>query len=395
MKKITLFFLISFLSITVYAQPVNDDCSGAIELTVDETGACNNIVLSFDGSESDSGVAEPSCGTYSGKDLWYKFVMPNDGAVRIKTSFETGSPIDDVVIAAYSGTCGGTLTEVGCDDDGNPDPFPNQYFAQLDIIEAAASTVYLRIWDYADVGAGSIQICLYKIDAPLVASNDECSSAEILALTGDCSAPLLKTFNQATASSNPDPTCATNEGGDVWFEIQVDNDQAYNLTIETSEDSGSNVIDTGIAVYSGTCGALTEIACDDDSGQNLFSKVDLTSLQGVTLYVRVYPVQLGHTGTFYVCATKSATLGLSDQMLNAFTMFPNPARDVVNLKFTQSSGSKVAIAIYNLQGKLVQAASKTSGNQNVSFPVSHLATGLYFVKLNDGTNEVTKKLMVR
>ena len=53
---------------------------------------CSNQIFSFDGTEGDSGIGDPSCGLpYSGKDLWYKFIMPSDGsAIRIKASANTG-----------------------------------------------------------------------------------------------------------------------------------------------------------------------------------------------------------------------------------------------------------------------------------------------------------------
>lgn len=395
MKKITFIIILILSSFDAFAQPANDDCTGAIDLTSNIGVTCSNTTFSFNGNENNSGIDAPSCGSYSGKDLWYKFTMPNDSAVRIKASAEVN--IDDLALSVYSGTCGGTLTEIACDDDSNPDPFPDSLFPQVDISESGGSILYIRVWDLNDFGAGSsFNLCLYKVDPPLVALNDECSTAETLTLSNDCSTQVLKTFNQATASPDDDPSCANNEEADVWFEIQVDNDQEYDISIETTEDSGSNVTDTGIAVYSGSCGSLTEIACDDDGGTNLFSKINLSALQGTTLFVRVFPVAtLGQTGTFNICATKTPTLGLEDKSINHFTMYPNPAKEVVNLKFNQLSSHSIKVNIYNIQGKLVHHVSKTLNNQAVQLDISSLSTGMYFLKVNDGVNESTKKLMVK
>jgi len=85
MKKIT-FIILVLLSINLHAQPVNNLPCNATELTVDLDGICTNDTFIFDGTETDSNIGTPNCATYSGYDLWYKFVMPNDGSVRIKTS---------------------------------------------------------------------------------------------------------------------------------------------------------------------------------------------------------------------------------------------------------------------------------------------------------------------
>jgi len=392
MKKIT-FILLVLLSVDLYAQPINDLPCGAIELTVDLNGNCSNDIFAFNGTETDSNIGTPSCVASSGYDLWYKFTMPNDGAVRIKTS--SSNLIDDLALEVFSGADCNNLVPIGCDDDGNPDPYPNDLFAQIDVVEAAGSIVYFRVWDKEDLGEGSFKICLFKIPTPLIATNDECSSAETLELTSDCSAPVLSTNFQATPSPEMSPSCATNEGNDVWYVITIANDKFYDVSIETSEDPGSALNDTGIAVYSGTCGALTEVSCDDDGGTDLFSKVDLSGIKGQTLYVRIYPVQAGQIGTFYVCATATETLGIKDVKDTDFAMYPNPAKDIVNLKFKQPQNNSITVKAYNIQGKLVLSSNLQLLNNSSELDVSELTTGLYFLKIMDGERSITKKLIIK
>ncbi len=391
MKKIT-FIILVLLSINLHAQPVNNLPCNATELTVDLDGICTNDTFIFDGTETDSNIGTPNCATYSGYDLWYKFVMPNDGSVRIKTS--SNNIIDDLALEVFSGSDCNNLVSIGCDDDGNPDPYPDDLFSQIDVVETAGSVIYFRVWDKDDLGEGSFNICLYKIPTPIIANNDECSTAETLNLTNDCTSPVLTTNFQATPSSEINPSCATNEGGDVWYVINVSNDKFYDIAIETSEDSGSSVLDTAIAVYTGSCGVLTEIGCDDDGGNNLFSKIDLNGMKGETLYVRVYPVQAGQTGTFYICATATETLGIENNTEPEFAMYPNPAKDIVNLKFNQSFSNLINIDTYNIQGKLVLSSKLQLKNNSSKLDVSKLTSGLYLLKIVDGERSITKKLFI-
>lgn len=97
--------------------PANDDCEGAIALTVD-AAFCNGTVtngvnLGATPSEDDLG----DCFDTAETDIWFSFTVPqNVATVDISTDF-TGGTVEDTVIALYSGSCG-DFTEVDCDDDG-------------------------------------------------------------------------------------------------------------------------------------------------------------------------------------------------------------------------------------------------------------------------------------
>ena len=81
-----------------------------------------------------------------------------------------------------------------------------------------------------------------------------------------------------------------------------------------------------------------------------------------------------------------------------FDIYPNPARNVVNVKLSGTSIDSDVI-IYDFTGKLVQR-TKIS-NENLSpvtttqIDISMLQSGVYFVKLIDKDRDITKKLIVR
>jgi hypothetical protein len=91
----------------------------------------------------------------------------------------------------------------------------------------------------------------------------------------------LSTLEATTASD--DPECAGN-GHTVWYRFTP----ASNQTV-TANTFGSNY-DTTLSVYTGTRGALSRIACNDDAS-GLQSRVQFSALAGQTYYLMV--------GSFY------------------------------------------------------------------------------------------------
>ena len=61
--------------------------------------------------------------------------------------------------------------------------------------------------------------------------------------------------------------------------------------------------DSGMAIYSGACGSLTLLDCDDDSSSNgLMSYLTRTGLTpGTTIYIRVWGYGNFNNGTFGIC----------------------------------------------------------------------------------------------
>ncbi|WP_242158239.1 T9SS type A sorting domain-containing protein [Aestuariivivens sediminis] len=392
MKKITLFFLLTILYATgVYAQPANDDCSGAFDI-LNITGSCSTSEILVDlNNTATSSAGDPGC-NFTGGDLWYKLVMPASGGVRVETSSGT---LDDNGMAIYTGTCG-ALDFYGCNDDAylNGDDL----MAAFEVVHPASETIYIRLWGYGGA-TGTFNICAVEFTPPPAATNDICADATEIIPDVSCSDVKLGS-NNATDSGVAAPGCPEPDsygGRDVWYKFVVPN--TGNFNVETSEDDGS-ITDTMMSIYSGSCAGLTELSCDDDNGVGAFSLIQATDISGnysigETLYVRVWSFANLELGTFNICVAELPALGIEDAFEYSFKMYPNPARDMVYFKFNSLSSANVDIAIYNLQGKLVKGMSRTPYNQNTELNISHLNTGMYFVKLNDGTNEVTKKLFVQ
>lgn len=83
------------------------------------------------------------------------------------------------------------------------------------------------------------------------------------------------------------------------------------------------------------------------------------------------------------------TLGVSDLNANVSSVYPNPVVDSFQVNLSSKfNANQVSVTVTDLSGKTV----KTFGNQT-SYNVSELPKGVYIVKITDGKNVETKKLI--
>lgn len=228
-------------------------------------------------------------------------------------------------------------------------------------------------------------------------SNDMCADATSLTPALDFASGALggQTQLYATGSGElPVPTCSsydpvdpTGFGGDVWYSVVVPADG--NIIIETQADPSDAGGDSGMSVYSGVCGALTQVDCDDDDGVGNFSLITIAdpSLANQTLYIRVFEYG-GNAQLNFQIAAWSGTLSIGEvNSENAFSYFPNPVKNELTLK-AQSNIQNVII--YNMLGQEVLRTSPNTLESDVQ--MNELQSGAYFVKVT--INNVTETIRV-
>ncbi|MBU6119989.1 beta strand repeat-containing protein [Hymenobacter siberiensis] len=139
---------------------------------------------------------------------------------------------------------------------------------------------------------------------PVAPLNDECAGALNVPIQfGTCITQTTADNTAATTSAGaPTPSCSTTLNRDVWFKVTVP--VSGSVTVKTvAPTAGSNITDTVINLYAGTCGNLTEIGCNDDTN-GLYSQVALTGrTPGEVLYIRAWAYSSTNAGQIAVCAT--------------------------------------------------------------------------------------------
>ena len=86
----------------------------------------------------------------------------------------------------------------------------------------------------------------------------------------------------------------------------------------------------------------------------------------------------------------SGSLDVENPMQEVFLVYPNPSSlGYINIK-TQSKGA-ISIVIFNVLGEIVLQPMTTTS----SVDISSLNTGVYILKIEQGENSITKKLVVQ
>lgn len=109
-----------------------------------------------------------------------------------------------------------------------------------------------------------------------------------------------------------------------------------------------------------------------------------------TIFTRVVNLILDFTVQF---------VGVNEQAANfgSLNIYPNPAKDQINLNVNMVSGENVSFQITNSLGQvvLVENRSLVNGNNNVQLNTSKLTSGVYFVTIASETSKVTSKIVIQ
>ncbi len=168
-------------------------------------------------------------------------------------------------------------------------------------------------------------------------TNTPCNSGVLqapnIAVGSSCSYTNGTTVGAAintNAANGGTPTCGS-MGEDVWYSFTAPASGA--ISIQTQEGSISDGV---MAVYSGSCGAWTEVACDDDGGLNSMPQLDLTGLTPGNTYLIRFWDYAGGTGTFSLCVTETV---VSPPPTNVTCLQMNPICTNSGLNFPAQSGN--------------------------------------------------------
>ena len=274
--------------------PVNDDCVNAIKLTVNTLCSYSNYT-NADATDS-TGVPAPGCAGYSGGDVWFSTVVPANGILLIDT---LPGVLSDGGMAIYSGICE-AMTLIECDDDDS-DNGAMPYIQRSGL--TPGSTVYIRVWEYGNNNNGSFGICVTTPPPPI--NDNPCSSIELNVNTA-CAYQTFTNIGATATGGVTAPGCGGYLGGDVWFNFVV----PANGIVRIDSNTGY-ITDGGMAVYSGSCGALTLVQCDNDSSVNgVMPYIALSGLTpGTMLYIRFWEFGNDSNGTFNICISTPCTPG--------------------------------------------------------------------------------------
>ncbi|MGV3460489.1 MAG: S8 family serine peptidase [Flavobacterium sp.] len=119
-----------------------------------------------------------------------------------------------------------------------------------------------------------------------------------------------------------------------------------------------------------------------------------------------YVVTISHKGTTLSnpsgVASQAYSLivtGISGEVLGndiaeekLFSIWPNPANDMVNITLSDAVAANASVVLYDVQGRYVQSSKLIS--QETTIDISGLASGVYFANITNGNAKSMKKVII-
>jgi len=209
-------------------------------------------------------AGDPSLPCISGQgynSVWYSFTPAVSESVLVST---TGSTYD-TVLAVWTGSPGSFVNQ-GCNDNFSGT------LSQVQFDAGAGTTYFIEAASPSAAVSGTLILSVFQ------PAQDDFNGAKTL------SRPSAVTVNTASAGvSNDDPAapaCGLAPGSNsVWYKFTPSTSGLVSL------DSFSSTYDTYLAVWSGSRGALSLVACNDDNSGGQQSHLEVSLAGGTTYFV--------------------------------------------------------------------------------------------------------------
>jgi PKD repeat protein len=299
---------------------------------------------------------------------------------------------------------------------------------------------------------GTYYVCLYLSDSlnVLVCSSTFCDSVVV---TGyPCNVAITATVTNATCSNCTDGSITTSETGGTspytyaWTPNVSTNSSATGLlpgyyTVCVTDSNGCSACATAIvsdSTNNNTCQA-NFLLYPDSTQAHTYWTYNLSVGPGQLTYLWSWGDQTysytqypSHTyasaGVYTICLTISDTAagcnntycvtdslartmnsmiyvnvipqtsGIKQtEVLNSWSVYPNPVGDNMTIDYSLSSSSNIIINLYDVLGNKVRqidANKQTIGAHTLSVNTSSLVEGIYLLQMNTGTKVYNRKISV-
>ncbi|UGS23105.1 hypothetical protein LOS89_10070 [Flavobacterium channae] len=312
---------------TPIVSPANDNCSGAIALTVNPDLNCGTVTSGTVQFATDSGITGSGCFGTDDDDVWYRFVATN--TTHHVSLLNISGSATDLYHAVYSGAsgCGSLGAAITCSD-------PNSSILTGLTI---GQTYYVQVYSYTSTTGQNTTFNICIGTPPPPPSNDNCSGAITLTVNPDtsCAVVTAGTVASATDSGIAGSGCFGTDDDDVWYRFVATNTTHY---VNLLNVTGS-ATDMYHAVYSGAsgCGTLGAAILCSDSDSSIVNGLTI----GQTYYVQVYTYTStgGQTTNFNICIGTPPPPPSNDNCSGAISLTVN-----TDLSCTTTTAGSVASA---------------------------------------------------
>jgi Secretion system C-terminal sorting domain len=105
--------------------------------------------------------------------------------------------------------------------------------------------------------------------------------------------------------------------------------------------------------------------------------------------LKLYSLGCDHAG----CAIPTSTGEVEDGK-KVFVLSPNPADRLLTITFGTLISSDTKVNLIDLQGRIIQSEILKKGEISHPIDVSNISAGIYFIKISNPSESVTKKVII-
>ena len=405
MKKIyILILLLALTGLSAYAQPANDNCSGAVVLPVGTS--CVPVAGTVAGATASPPVT--ACWGTVITDVWYTFTAN----ASTQTCRLTCSPNFYGVEEVFN-LCGGA--SLACSGSG---PGMDNILNVSGLIPG--NIYYIRVYDYYTPSTSlGFNICVYGScslsqgpdsalnfinDASIGAyawnnPNSACCSDNNYAIAGVVGSGGVTNYLKATAFGFSIPSNASICGIEMKVErktivanTEVDNEiKLVKNNLVTGANRALPLLMWGINDSVVTYGSNSDLWgttwTPADVNSALFGAVvSVAHLNNTTDFPRVDQITIR---VYYSISTSTASVTSFE---NEFYISPNPSSGLFTINMENVTGKMAEVEIYNVLGEKVYKSDVKSQKEEIN--LSNQPKGIYFVKIIADEKVYEQKIVI-
>ncbi len=342
--------------------PVNDFCSNAIAVAVDEVVMGNTTFAT-----SDANIA-PDCGSNNtGLGVWYR-IVGNGETITLNTC--SPNSFSDTSLSLFTGSCTeGLICEAGNDDAGIPGECGGAGFQSRLGFNSILDVEYFILVDGFESATGGFELSITSEPTPELPENEDCETAELLSVFAQGTGTPTEGNNTSAALFVGEVEC-DNFGAinDVWYTFNSGPNVTVGVTLTGEDTDGEGPFNAAsgfrLAAYD-ECGG-NSIICDT----NADGLTNLNVQPNTDYWLQVWNDDVEDEGTF--------TIIVNDGPNNPAVLFfeNSPNNESLISRFTESNSLVSVLNVSDQEGH-EQIVAITSGNEEGIFA------------FNDATNEIT------
>ena len=102
------------------------------------------------------------------------------------------------------------------------------------------------------------------------------------------------------------------------------------------------------------------------------------------------------TPKFNIVINDDAVTDVTEELINTqMFLYPNPATDILNIRFNQTIGNDAVILISDIQGRLLGQQATGQNAELLQIDLDGLSDGIYFVTVKTEQSVLTEKFIVQ